>query len=779
MAQPTSADDVGSQNPADAQQDVAAPTALGETAPGLEAPRPAGLAEELRSAFAAKDDRYVPRTHLLTPEGGPRHLNRLILETSPYLVQHAHNPVDWRPWGPEALAAAQDSDKPIFLSVGYATCHWCHVMEEESFDAEDVAEILNRDFIVIKVDREQRPDVDQTYMLATMLLTRQGGWPNSVWMTPSGKPFHAASYLPKSAFIETLQAVSEAWRNQRPQINDQSERLTEAIRTYSAGVAQSAAVNEATHSQAVAELAQFHNEMEGGFSVAPQFPHEVYLLYLTDMWRRAGDPRARDIAVRTLSAIEAGGIHDQIGGGFHRYAVDPNWRTPHFEKMLYNQGLLGLAFVEAWEAFGHPRFERAARRTFDYVLRDMRDPDGAFYAAEDADSTGLSGTEFEGERTEGAFYTWTPDQARTALGDDTDRVATILGLDQPATIESGPIAHLDPDAATDFETLDPLLEKLRKAREARPRPLRDEKVIAGWNGLMIRALAAGGMVLGEPGYVAAAASAAEAIWARLWDGERLKRLYADGKTSDIDGGLDDHAWLGVGFIALFDATQDPTWLQRAAQLSDQIMQRFPDRNGRLRMAAEDGPLGPAYENEDGATPAGESSALELFAALALRTQGLEQRSRAEVLLGAISGSLAARPVDRTTALRGALLLRHGDSRPFRWLSSGRVRVEMTRKGRDLKAEIRIADGWHLNAHQQTDQDLIGVSLTGEAVEEAEYPAAVSRTLGFQDAPIQVLEGRQKITAQLAEDGPALVMLTVQACSDEICLAPEDAVFRLR
>ncbi|MEM1422142.1 MAG: protein-disulfide reductase DsbD domain-containing protein, partial [Pseudomonadota bacterium] len=241
----------------------------------------------------------------------------------------------------------------------------------------------------------------------------------------------------------------------------------------------------------------------------------------------------------------------------------------------------------------------------------------------------------------------------------------------------------------------------------------------------------------------------------------------------------DHAWLGVGFIALFDATQDPTWLQRAAQLSDQIMQRFPDRNGRLRMAAEDGPLGPAYENEDGATPAGESSALELFAALALRTQGLEQRSRAEVLLGAISGSLAARPVDRTTALRGALLLRHGDSRPFRWLSSGRVRVEMTRKGRDLKAEIRIADGWHLNAHQQTDEDLIGVSLTGEAVEEAEYPAAVSRTLGFQDAPIQVLEGRQKITAQLAEDGPALVTLTVQACSDEICLAPEDAVFRLR
>ena len=680
----------------------------------------------------------------------------------------------------ETLAEAQAArDLPIFLSVGYATCHWCHVMEEESFDNEEIAALLNREFIAVKVDREQRPEIDQTYMLATMFLTRQGGWPNSVWLTPDGKPFHAGTYFPPAPFMQILEGVAEAWKTQRSDVDAQAARLSAAIRRYSDSVAQSAAINEETHSRAVAELAQVHNEMEGGFSVAPQFPHEVYLLYLTDVWRRTGDARAQEIVTRTLDAIAAGGVHDQIGGGFHRYAVDPNWRTPHFEKMLYNQGLLGLAYVEAWEAFGAERYARAARRAFDYALRDMRDPDGAFYAAEDADSIGLEGTEFAGERAEGAFYTWSPEQARALLGAEADAVVAALGLDLRATIETGPIPHVATETDPDFAALDPLLERMRKARETRPRPIRDEKVIAGWNGLMIRALARGGAALGEPGYVAAAASAAEAVWARLWDGERLRRLYAGAQVAELDAGLDDHAWLGLGFVALHDATRDATWLRRALMLSDQIMQRFPDQNGRLRMSAEDGPLGPIYENEDGATPAGESSALDLFAALALRTEGFEQRNRGETLLGALSGRLADRPVDRTAALRAALVLRHGESGLRRPLSSGVVSVEMIREGDAVRAELRIAEGWHLNAHEQTDEDLIGVRLDGDGLIEAEYPAAATRTLGFQDAPIAVLEGRQRITARLAADGPAVVALTVQACSDQVCLAPEEAVFRLR
>ncbi|MBX2853738.1 MAG: DUF255 domain-containing protein [Rhodobacteraceae bacterium] len=747
---------------------------LAELAP----PRSPELTAELQAALVAKGAGHEPRTRHFTKDGAPKYVNRLIRETSPYLIQHAHNPVDWRPWGPETLAAAQAEGKPIFLSVGYATCHWCHVMEEESFDDEETAGLLNRDFIAVKVDREQRPDIDQTYMLATLFLTQRGGWPNSVWLTPEGEPFYAGTYYPKDMFQNVLTAVSQAWEQQRDEVKRTAGQLSTAIRDYSTERAAAETIDGAVRVLALRALAESHNDLEGGFGIGPQFPQETHLLFLLDHWRRTGSEEALEIVRLTLDAIAAGGIHDHVGGGFHRYAVDPNWRTPHFEKMLYNQALLSQSFVEAWQATGEERYARAARRAFDYVLRDMIAPDGAFYAAEDADSLGLPNTPFAGERAEGAFYTWSTEQATAVLGDASPPVIDSLGLTEPPTLETGPVAHLPLEAEVDFATLDPLLERMRAARENRPRPLRDEKIIAGWNGLMIRSLVIGGTALDEPRYLDAAKRAGKAIWARLWrEGDGLQRLYTAEKVADLPGKLDDYAWMGLAALALADAQPDSPWADRADGLAVEIAARFDDGVGRLKMAEADGPLGPSYEQDDGATPAAESSALELFAKLSHRREGLENEERALRLLAELSGRMAERPIERTTAQRAAAILQEGESGLARPASRGKVWVAATREGQLLRISLQLAEGWHLNAHETLQEELIPIELMGDSIEDVAYPEPVTRTLGFQDEPLALIEGDAELVAVLKDEAATAVRLTVQACSDAVCLAPEDHWFR--
>ncbi len=617
--------------------------------------RDAALHHRLEAAYAARGADYRPRTRQM--DGGrARYVNRLIEEASPYLLQHAHNPVDWRPWGPETLAEAAALDRPVFLSVGYATCHWCHVMEEESFDDEDVAEALNSAFIPVKIDREQNPDLDHVYITATQLQHQHAGWPNSLWLTPEGKPFHTGTYFPKAQFLETLAAVSAAWTSAegRREIAEVSTRLAAAVQRLTAMRTEGeVALDAALHAKAAQQILGMANPAEGGFSTSQQFPQEGFLLYLLDHWRRTGQPGALSVATKTLDAIAAGGIHDQVGGGFHRYTVDPNWRTPHFEKMLYNQGLLARAFVEGWEITGNPAWRRAARRCFAYVARDMTDPAGACYAAEDADSPDL-----QGKLEEGAFYAWTPADAEAAAGDPA--IVATLGLDRRPTIPAGAVPHLAPGAEIDFAALDPLLERLREARDRRRRPLRDDKVIAGWNGLMIRALADGAAAFDAPEYARQAARAGEAVWSRLWDGTKLARLWAGGHARE-DGALEDYAWLALGYLALADATGEAVWRDRALALAEAIETRFADGTGRLKMAARDGPLGPVYDSADGATPSGESSALDLLARLSRRGAGPGIEARALKLRAALSPVLAETPLLRPDALAAARILAGGES----------------------------------------------------------------------------------------------------------------------
>ncbi|MEM9060620.1 MAG: DUF255 domain-containing protein [Pseudomonadota bacterium] len=727
--------------------------------PGTE--RDANVHARLEAAYLAMPPGYEPRTHLFDGDRA-RYVNRLIEEPSPYLLQHAHNPVDWRPWTDDALAEAAERGMPIFLSVGYATCHWCHVMEEESFDNEAVAEILNRHFIPVKIDREQHPELDHLYITATQLQNGHAGWPNSVFLMPDGRPFHTAGYMPRAHFTQILAAIGQSWGDpaRRPEIEQLADSLSDAVRRLTQMRSDmSAALTEDTYALAVAQLEQMNNALEGGFSQSQQFPQEGYLLFLMDHWRRTGDDSALTMALETLDAIAAGGIHDHAGGGFHRYTVDPNWRTPHFEKMLYNQAQLARAFLQAWEITGAPHYRRAVERTFDYVIRDMTDSDGTFYAAEDADSAADSG-----QIEEGAFYVWTPEAlARHGLS----KSVAPLDLDAAPTLENGAVIHLDPLADTDFATLDPVLEALRLAREARPRPLRDDKIIAGWNGLMIRAFAEASEAFEDPHHAEIAARAGETLWLRFWDGQSLARFWANGSAYER-GALQDHVWVALGFLALADATGQTVWRDRAQTLTATMLRNFADGAGRLKMAAADGPLGPIYNSSDNAVPSGESSALELLALSARQSTDLETEARALNLLNALSAPLVEQPLLRPDALVAARIIATGGSERRRSLARGTVRAHLLPDRLDLT----IAEGWHVNAARPGPDWLIGAALEGATVD---WPEGKPFDAGFADEKIRVYEGELSVPLG---DTAGEIVLTLQVCSHELCLEPEEATFRL-
>lgn len=744
------------------------------------------LLAEFEAAIQRRGPDYKPNTHLLHADGSAKYTNRLILEASPYLLQHAHNPVDWYPWGDAAFERAERENKLIFLSVGYATCHWCHVMEEESFDTERVAEVLNAHFVPIKVDRETRPDIDHTYMLATQIMTNHGGWPNSVFLLADGRPFYAGTYFPPDRFLEILNQIAKlnAVAEHRTSIEAQAKTLSESVQRVVNHRVASQPLDDSVFSNLLIEYRRIHNDFFGGFSQTQQFPHESDLLFLLDRWRRTGVKAALDTATHTLRAIAAGGLHDHVGGGFHRYTVDVNWRTPHFEKMLYNQALLSRVFLEAYSATGDATFRRATERTFEYVRRDLTVASGpargSFYAAEDADSIAPNG-----DREEGYFYVWTPDTVAAKLpADRAQQAIELLNLNADPTVEGQAVAHLEPDQVVDFEVLDPILEMLRQVREERPRPRRDDKVIVSWNGMMIRALADGGLRLGVDGYTQMAQQAADAIWATLHkpDGG-LHRFYAEGRAEG-NGQLSDYSALGLGLVALHDATGEERWLERAELLAAEIEARFRDEAGWLKQSETPGPLGAVYESGETAIPSGISMALELFARLALRSENPEFQFQAETLLDALSGNFATRPQEWSAGLTAAAIMQNGESEVARSVGRGHARVVARLAGNVATVRLALDPTWHVNSDQPEHPDLIPTLLElndGTAQPTVRYPSSVTRELGFMDQPLSLFEGTVEFEAEWpqAPKSPVALQLTVQPCSDRICLAPETHTFRLR
>ena len=581
--------------------------------------------------------------------------NRLAQETSPYLKQHAHNPVDWYPWGPEALERAGRLDRPIFLSIGYSACHWCHVMEHESFEDPEVARLLNDNFVSIKVDREERPDLDQIYMHAVQLMTGQGGWPMSMFLTPDLKPFYGGTYFPptdrygRPSFKRVLQALADAWKNRRKELTDSAGQISEHVQGLGRLEAEPGALDESLLRNAAAALSRAFDRTHGGFGSAPKFPHPMDLRLLLRCGKRFGDEDAIAMTRLTLDRIAMGGMYDHLGGGFHRYSTDERWLVPHFEKMLYDNALLAVAYVEAYQATKDSFYREVVEETLGYVRREMTSPDGPFYSTQDADS--------EGE--EGKFFVWSAAEIAEVLGPElADVFAEVYDVTPEGNWEGHNILHRSrtyeqtvrlrrvPEAELRRQLAD-ARRKLFELRSRRVWPGRDEKILTAWNGLMIGAFAQAAGPLQNPAYAEAAARAADFILTRMRGSDgRLLRTMSAGSAPKLNAYLEDYAFLIDALVSLYEATFAPRWLAAALELTGIMIDQFWDAaaggffyTGRDHEAL----IARSKDPQDGSTPSGNSMAVTALLRLAKLTGRADLHEKAEATLRLFRNLMSSAP----------------------------------------------------------------------------------------------------------------------------------------
>ena len=579
--------------------------------------------------------------------------NRLINETSPYLQQHAQNPVDWYAWDPEALERAKKENKPIFLSIGYSACHWCHVMEHESFENEEIAALMNENFVSIKVDREERPDLDSVYVEAVRLMTGSAGWPLSVFLTPDGKPFYGGTYFPPEdrggmvGFSRLLKSVSEFYNTRRGDVVKATEQLLSMLRQSAAITHNEDPLTEEIMSEAFQALTTQFDRTNGGFGVRPKFPQPMILEFLYRYFLRTGNEEARLMADLTLGRMALGGIYDQVGGGFHRYSTDPFWLVPHFEKMLYDNALLVRLYLHGYQLTKQGIYQRIAEETLDYVIREMTDPAGGFYSAQDADSEGV----------EGKYFVWRPEEVKQVLGDDEgDLVCKFFDVTEVGNFEESNILHVPHKieelaqqlGLTEEDLTTSIFDaqaKLLEVRQSRIAPDRDEKVLTCWNGLMLKSFAEAASILGEERFLQAAVKNADFILTHLRQDGKLLRSYKDGATK-VPGFLSDYAFLADGLLALHEATFDRRWLDEAINLGEEMVRLFWDEltgvfydsskeHESLVMRPRD-----FYDN---ALPSSSSVAVEVLLRLAVLTGDQDYRRRASVALRAMREHMAKLP----------------------------------------------------------------------------------------------------------------------------------------
>ncbi len=601
--------------------------------------------------------------------------NRLTDATSPYLLQHKDNPVDWWEWGDDAFAEAVKRDVPVLLSVGYAACHWCHVMAHESFEDPATAGVMNERYVNIKVDREERPDVDTIYMEAVQAMTGQGGWPMTVWLDHQKRPFFAGTYFPKdprhgmATFSQVMDAVSTAWVERRDDVSEQAERLVSAI---SRDIPVGDVPDADTLANAYRQIESTFDPVNGGFGGAPKFPQQPVLEFLLRVRDEPWAAEAEDMVVKTLDEMAAGGIHDHVGGGFARYSVDDHWLVPHFEKMLYDNAQLARLYLWAGIEFARPDFIEVTRSTLDYMERDLRHPGGGFYSSEDADSEGV----------EGKFYVWTPDELRDTLGDKADAVIAYFGVTEAGNFEGANILNVVGDEPP--PDLERVKATLLGVRSSRIRPGLDDKVIASWNGLAIRALAEAGAALGEDRYLSLAEKAAGFVVEHLEVDGKLMRSWRDGRTS-VPGFLDDHAGMAVGLFSLYSATGELRWYEHAIDLVG-LLDRFAKEDGGFHATSEESTeelVKRPSDITDNPLPSGNSLAAEALLWSSLYTGEQRWRTMADSALAAV-GMLA----DRYPSMVGhhlAVAHANGDTRELavvgdRWRELARIYWSRYRPG---------------------------------------------------------------------------------------------------
>jgi uncharacterized protein YyaL (SSP411 family) len=621
--------------------------------------------------------------------------NHLISEKSPYLQQHAHNPVDWYPWGEAAFEKARIENKPIFLSIGYSTCHWCHVMERESFESSAIAAILNQSFIPIKVDREERPDVDHIYMMYVQATTGSGGWPMSVFLTPDRMPFFGGTYFApddrygRPGFAVVLERIAEAWKNQHDKILQSSSNVMEQLKRHSeSAVDASTSLDTKALDAAFQYFRRTFDTTHGGFGDAPKFPRPVVLNFLLRYHHRTGRTEALDMTLATLRAMADGGMHDQLGGGFHRYSVDERWFVPHFEKMLYDQAQLAISYIEAYQITHDPLYAGIARATLDYVLRDMTHPEGGFYSAEDADS--VVDPAQPSVKGEGAFYLWTAEELEQLLGKQlTNMFAFRYGVEPNGNVHHDPhgeftgknilyVRQTEAETGTETEIRE-AIQRLLNVRSQRVRPHLDDKILTSWNALMISAFAKAAQALDEPAYLDAATRATEFILSRMYDARTglLLRRYRDGEAA-IPAFLDDYAFLIAALLDLYETDFDPQCIELAITLAGKMRELFEDPVGGafFTTAAGDPSLVLRMKDDyDGAEPSGNSIVLLDFERLAHLTDRAEFRQTAERALRALGPKMASQSVavpqmlvafDYSIAARREIVIASGrlEAQPF-------------------------------------------------------------------------------------------------------------------
>ena len=732
---------------------------------------------------------------LKNPDGSWKWTNRLIHETSPYLLLHAHNPVEWYPWSDEALERAKKENKLIFLSVGYSTCYWCHVMEREVFSNPEIAALMNKDFINIKIDREERPDLDEIYMTATQLLTQRGGWPNSVFLTPDLKPFYAGTYFPptdvpgRPGFPTILDAVHEAWVTRETEVIESANQVSDTIalatsRGFRALTA--TPLDRSLTAAALDYLRTTYSPTDGGFGGAPKFPSPANLEFLLSEYQRASgvqtlptrDESLLEMVTYTLDRMAYGGMYDQIGGGFHRYAVDAKWLVPHFEKMLYDNAQLAKVYLQAHQITQEPRYRRIAEEIFSFIFREMTAPEGGFYAALDAET----------DAEEGKYYVWTADEIQKILGKKTAaRFADVYGVDKGPNFEGKNVLYVPNGAAAEdaLKEIESARERLLEARFDREYPLLDTKIIVNWNGLMIDALAYGYQVLGKERYLLAASKAAQFILDTLKkpDGE-LCHTYTAGVVKQ-DVYLDDYAFFVQGLLGLYQATGDEEWLNSAKRLNDAMIQLFwDDKNGGFYYTKAEAKhlIVRTKKPYDSAVPSGNAVAVANLLAF-----GTNYRRYAEETLQIFAQSMSQSPSSfmyMHFALNGYLTAEEeiGPATPS--IVSATAEVKNENKGiYSVMLQLNIAEGWHINANPAGQDNLIPTTIAVDAdipleLANVAYPTGRSTRFAFSSESLNVYEGNLEIPLKLRlkserkKSTQIVLKLTYQPCNEMECLLPQ-------
>ncbi|RLA06337.1 MAG: thioredoxin [Gammaproteobacteria bacterium] len=713
--------------------------------------------------------------------------NSLIKESSPYLLQHAHNPVNWQAWGEHAFAQAKQENKPIFLSIGYSTCHWCHVMERESFENEKIAKYLNDNFISIKVDREQLPVVDENYMMAVLISNGRGGWPSTNFLTTDGLSFYGGTYYPPDTFLNLLQQINDMWHNKNPQVLKQADNVQNAIAKFQQNQKTTDKLKNQIIKKAVNNITNIFDDMQGGFGAAPKFPHEPTLFFLLNQYQATGDDAILKMITITLDAMADGGIYDQIGGGFARYSTDNEWLVPHFEKMLYNQAHLGRIYLQAYQITKNIKYKRVATEILDYIIREMTDKNGGFYSATDADS--------EGE--EGVFFLWTLKDLQTTLDkDDYKMIKDYYNLSKVGNFEGKNILNVqveDVDFAKKhqlslnefYQKLDTIKQKMQDYRNKREKPFLDQKIISSWNAMMINTMVIGGRILQNEKYQKSAINAMDYVYHKNRDkNNQFLRMSLNNKAQTA-ATQEDYAYLSEALLSLYDETDDKKYLNQAIQTTDKMINLFwdekddgffmglPNKIVKMARAKDNG--------ADNAIPSGSSVALNVLQKLKNRSDDFKYETYANKLAQSLTAKIQQRPSSYAYFLTAFDEFKNGEVSHRKYAAYGKIVINSSIKNNKLNINIKMAEKWHINANQ-TIKGLIATSFKAVSVNSQKGPIKLSNIiwqkpkklfLSFADKEIPVYEHNTKIIADInPKTANFKVELKLQACSDKVCLPPE-------